>query len=79
MIFNSYMRGSIISFILVSSFFLYALCVRVLAAGQIRKKGYFGKKGMHEERNNWKEEKHMCMQGRPKNIRVRVFVIHCNG
>ena len=29
---------------------------RFLEAGQIRKKGYFGKKEMHEESNNLKEE-----------------------
>jgi hypothetical protein len=51
----------------------------VLEARQIRKKGYFWKKDMHEENDNWKEEKHVRMHGRPNDIRVRVFVIHCNG
>jgi hypothetical protein len=51
----------------------------LLEAGRIRKKGYFGKKGMHEESDNWKEEQHARMHGRPNDVRVRVFVIHCNG
>jgi uncharacterized UBP type Zn finger protein len=38
-----------------------------------------GKEGMHEERCSWKEENHACMHGRPNNVRVRVFSIHCNG
>jgi hypothetical protein len=64
----------------------HSLCVEsqslkssLLEAGQIRKKGYFGKKGMHEESDSWKEEQHVCMHGRPNDVRVRVFVIHCNG
>jgi hypothetical protein len=50
-----------------------------LEAGQIRKKYYFGKKGMHEESGNWKEEKHVHMHGMPNDVRVMVFVIHSNG
>jgi hypothetical protein len=30
----------------------------MLEVGQIGKKGYFWKEGMHEESDNWKEEKH---------------------
>lgn len=51
----------------------------MLEAGRIRKKGYFGKKGMKEESDSWKEKEHMCMNGRPNDTRVRVFVTHCNG
>jgi hypothetical protein len=51
----------------------------LLEVDQSGKKGYFGKEGMHEESNNWKEEKHARMHGRPNNVRVRFFVIHCNG
>jgi hypothetical protein len=40
---------------------------------------FFGKEGMHEESDRWKEEKHARMHGRPNDTRVRVFVIHCNG
>jgi hypothetical protein len=47
----------------------------MLEAGQRGKKGYFGKKGMHKERDSWKKEKHACMHGRPNDVRVRVFVI----
>jgi hypothetical protein len=43
------------------------------------KKGYFGKEGMHEESDGWKEEQHMRIHGRPNDVRVRVFVINCNG
>jgi hypothetical protein len=32
----------------------------LLEAGQRGKKGDFGKEGMHEESDNWKEEQHMC-------------------
>jgi hypothetical protein len=51
----------------------------MLEAGQSGKEGYFWKEGMHKERNIWKEEQHVHMHGRPNNVRVRVFVIHCNG
>jgi hypothetical protein len=44
-----------------------------------KKKGYFGKKGMQEESDIWKEKQHAHMHGRPNDARVRVFVIHCNG
>jgi hypothetical protein len=37
------------------------------------KKGNFGKEGMHEESDSWKEEKHTHMHGRPNDIRVRVL------
>jgi hypothetical protein len=53
--------------------------ISMLEAGQIGKKGYFGKKNMHEESDSWKEEQHAHMHGRPNDIRVMVFVIHCNG
>jgi len=46
---------------------------------QRKKKSYFGKEGMHEESDRWKEEQKACMHGRPNDIRVRVFAIHCNG
>ena len=49
----------------------------LLEAGRIRKKGYFGKKGMDEERDSWKEELHACIHGIPNDVRVRVLVIHC--
>jgi hypothetical protein len=51
----------------------------LLEVGRIRNKGYFGKKGIQEERDKWKEKKHMCMHGIPNDARVRVFVIHYNG
>jgi hypothetical protein len=51
----------------------------LLEADHNGKKSYFGKEGMHEERDSWKEEQHACMHGRPNNVRVRFFVIHCNG
>jgi hypothetical protein len=51
----------------------------LLEAVQIRKKGYFGKKGMQEENDTWKEKKHACMHVRPNDARVRFFVIHYNG
>jgi hypothetical protein len=51
----------------------------LLEAGRIKKKGYFGKKDMQKESDNWKEKQHVCMHGRPNDARVRVFVIHCNG
>jgi hypothetical protein len=51
----------------------------LLEEDQSGKKGGFGKESMHEERNNWKEEQHMCMQGSPNDSRVRVLVIYCNG
>jgi hypothetical protein len=50
----------------------------MLDAGQSEKKGYFGKEGMHEGRNSWKEEQDTCMHGIPKDTRVRAFEIHCN-
>jgi hypothetical protein len=43
------------------------------------KKGIFGKESMHEESDSWKEEQHVCMQGRPNDGRVRVLVMYCNG
>jgi hypothetical protein len=46
---------------------------------EAEKQGDFGKESMHEERNNWKEEHHTCMQGRPNDVRVRVLVMYCNG
>jgi hypothetical protein len=51
----------------------------LLEVGRIRKKGYFGKKGMQEESDSWKEKQHAFMHGRTNDTRVRVFVIHCNG
>jgi hypothetical protein len=33
--------------------------------------------GVHKESNNWKEEQHTCMEGRPNVGRVRVLVIYC--
>jgi hypothetical protein len=47
--------------------------------------GVFGKESMHKESdsckesNNWKEEQHTCMGGRPNDGRVRVLVRYCNG
>jgi hypothetical protein len=38
--------------------FIYLGCVGLLEAGQRGKKGDFGKEGMHEGSDNWKEEKH---------------------
>jgi hypothetical protein len=32
-----------------------------------------------KEGNNWKEEQHARMGGRPNDSRVRVLVMHCNG
>jgi hypothetical protein len=51
----------------------------LLEEGQNENKGYFGKKGMHEESDSWKEDKHAHMHGITNDLRVRVFVIHCNG
>jgi hypothetical protein len=51
----------------------------MLEADQSGKKGDFGKESMHEESDNWKEEQHAHMQGRPNDGRVRVLVIYCNG
>jgi hypothetical protein len=51
----------------------------LLEAGQSEKKGYFGKVGMHEGSESWKEEQHAHMYGIPNDVRVRVFAIHCNG
>jgi hypothetical protein len=45
----------------------------------VEKKSDFGKESMHEESDNWKEEQHAGMQGRPNDGRVRVLVIYCNG
>jgi hypothetical protein len=53
--------------------------VALLEANQSENKVYFGKEGMHDERDNWKEEKHIRMHEIPNAIRVRVFSIHCNG
>jgi hypothetical protein len=33
--------------------------------------------GVHKESDNWKEEQHACMGGRPNVGRVRVLVIYC--
>ena len=49
----------------------------LLEVGQSENKDDFGKEGMHEERDSWKEEHHTCMHRRPNDIKV--FVIHCNG
>jgi len=35
----------------------------LLEAGQIRKKGYFGEKGMQKESDSWKENQHARMHG----------------
>jgi hypothetical protein len=43
------------------------------------KQGDFGKESMHEESDNWKEEQHAHMQGRPNDITIRVLVMYCNG
>jgi hypothetical protein len=51
----------------------------LLEAYQRGKQGNFGKEGMHKERDNWKEEQHARMHGIPNDIRVRVFVMYCNG
>jgi hypothetical protein len=51
----------------------------MLEADQSGKKGDFGKEGMHEESNIWKETKHTHMHGRPNDGRVRVLVMYCNG
>jgi hypothetical protein len=32
-----------------------------------------------KESNNWKEEQHTRMGGRPNDNRVRVLVMYCNG
>jgi hypothetical protein len=47
----------------------------LLEASQRGKKGNFGKEGMHEESDSWKEEKHTLMHGRPNDVRVRVFAM----
>jgi len=39
----------------------------------------FGKKGMYEKSDSWKEEKNAHMHGRLNDIRVRFFLIHYNG
>jgi hypothetical protein len=51
----------------------------MLEADQSGKQGDFGKEGMHEESDSWKEEQHARMHGRPNDGRVRVFVMYCNG
>jgi hypothetical protein len=51
----------------------------MLDASRIRKKGYFWKRIMQEEKDSWKEKKHVHMNGRPNDSRFRVFVIHCIG
>jgi hypothetical protein len=50
----------------------------LLEAGQGEKKGDFGKEGMHEESDNWKEKQHARMHGIPNDDRVRVLVMYCN-
>jgi hypothetical protein len=47
----------------------------MLEVGQRGKKDDFGKEGMHEESDSWKEEQNACMHGRPNDVRVRVFAI----
>jgi hypothetical protein len=59
----------------LSPFQLY----RLLETGHNGKKHYFGKEGMHEGSDKWKEEKHAHIRGIPNDVRVRVFAIHCNG
>jgi hypothetical protein len=49
----------------------------LLEAGRIRKERLFWEE-RHEERDNWKEEQHTHMHGRPNEVRVGDFVIHCN-
>jgi hypothetical protein len=51
-----------------------------LDAGRIRKKGYFWKRSMQEERDNWKEKQHTraCMEDLMM-LGLGFFVIHCNG
>jgi hypothetical protein len=51
----------------------------LLEAGQSGKQGNFGKEGMHEESDSWKEEQHTHMHGRPNNVMFRVLVMYCNG
>jgi hypothetical protein len=41
-----------------------------LEVGQSRKKGDFGKEGMHEGSDSWKEEKHTHLHGRPNDVSV---------
>jgi hypothetical protein len=50
----------------------------LLEVVQSENKGYFGKEGMHEEHDSWKEEQHARMHGRPNDVKVRVFAIYCN-
>jgi hypothetical protein len=58
---------------------LHVIVGGLLEVGQRKKKVYSGKEGMHEESENWKEEKHVHMHKRPNKVRVRVFSIHGNG
>jgi hypothetical protein len=37
------------------------------------------KKSVHKESDNWKEEKHAHMRGRPNVSRFIVLVMYCNG
>jgi hypothetical protein len=50
-----------------------------MEVGQSEKKGYFWKEGTQEENDSWKKEQHVRIHGRPNDVRVRIFVIHCNG
>jgi hypothetical protein len=38
-----------------------------------------GKESVHKESDNWMEEQHTHMGGRPNVSRVRVLVTNCNG
>jgi hypothetical protein len=52
----------------------------VLDVVLVSMKGYFWRRSMQggkEERV--REEGEACMQGRPNNTRVRIFVMYCNG
>jgi hypothetical protein len=53
--------------------------VVLFEVGQSEKNVYFGKEGMHKRSDRWKEEKHVCIHGRPNEVRVRVFTINFNG
>jgi hypothetical protein len=47
----------------------------LLEAGQRGNTDNFGKEGMHEESDSWKEKQHTCIHERPNDCRVRVFSI----
>jgi hypothetical protein len=44
-----------------------------------RKHNMHMQESMHKESDNWKEEQHVHMRGRPNVSRVRVLVMYCNG